>query len=190
MEEFFATLQAREFDLLYMIRTNLQCPFMDDFVKALSKIAGNYGHLWVVLGIVLLIFRKTRKAGFSVLLSYALVYLTGQLGLKDLIARERPCSIDTAVQLIVSRPSSYSCPSTHTAWAFAAATAVFMHKKSWGLLLCIPAAVIGFSRLYLFVHFPTDVLLGAVLGILMGVLAAVTVRAVSKGIARRKAFKA
>ena len=190
MEEFFATLQVHEFDLLYMIRTNLQCPFMDDFVNILSRIAGNYGHLWAVLGLVLLLFRKTRKAGFSVLLSYALVYLTGQLLLKDLIARVRPCNIDTAVQLIVSRPSSYSCPSTHTAWAFAAAAAVFMYKKSWGLLLCIPAAVIGFSRLYLFVHFPTDVLLGAALGVLLGVTAAVTVRAVSERTVRRKAVKA
>ena len=104
------------------------------------------------------------------LLSYGLVFVVGQYVLKDLIARARPCHIDETVQLLVSRPSSYSCPSTHTSRAFAVAFSIFLnHRKTdklAGIVTIIAAAAIGFSRMYLFVHFPTDVLFGVVLGML------------------------
>ena len=186
LNDLFIIIQRLDFDILYVIQS-LRCEVLDRLFLAVTDIAGNYGHLWIALGLVLLIFRKTRACGVTVLASYALVFLTGQLLLKDLIARPRPCQLDEAVQLIVSRPSSYSCPSTHSAWAFAAATAVFMFKKRWGLAVLIPALVVAFSRLYLFVHFPTDVLLGALLGILCGVIAALIVKAVCKKFTAPKA---
>ena len=152
-----------DFDILYAIQ-NLRCAFLDSFILGLTWLVGDYGQLWAVVGAVMLFFKKTRKCGIVVLVSYALVFLGGQFVLKDLIARERPCVIDQTVELIVARKTSYSCPSTHTAWAFAAATSIFLHFKKWGIALFAVAAVIGFSRLYLFMHFPTDVLFGAVLG--------------------------
>ena len=152
-----------DFDILYAIQ-NLRCAFLDSFILGLTWLVGDYGQLWAVVGAVMLLFKKTRKCGIVVLVSYALVFLGGQFVLKDLIARERPCVIDQTVELIVARKTSYSCPSTHTAWAFAAATSIFLHFKKWGIALFAVAAVIGFSRLYLFMHFPTDVLFGAVLG--------------------------
>lgn len=179
LKEFFAVIQNYDFDLLYVIQ-NLRCEFLDAFFLAVTSIAGNYGHIWVVLGLVLLIFKKTRACGIAILLSYGLVFLTGQLLLKDLIARPRPCTLNETVQLIVSRPTSFSCPSTHTAWAFGAVTAVFAFGKKWGFAALVPALIIAFSRLYLFVHFPTDVFLGAVLGILCGVIAVLIVKAVKK----------
>ncbi|MCQ2404696.1 MAG: phosphatase PAP2 family protein [Clostridia bacterium] len=152
-----------DFDILYAIQ-NLRCEFLDKFVLALTWLVGDYGQLWAIVGAVMLFFKKTRKCGIAVLVSYALVFLGGQYVLKDLIARERPCVIDQTVELLVARKTSYSCPSTHTAWAFAAATSIFLHFKKWGIGLFVVAAVIGFSRLYLFMHFPTDVLFGAALG--------------------------
>ena len=152
-----------DFDILYALQ-NLRCEFLDKFILALTWLVGDYGQLWAVVGAVMLFFKKTRKCGIVVLVSYALVFLGGQYVLKDLIARERPCVIDQTVELIVARKTSYSCPSTHTAWAFAAATSIFLRFKKWGIALFAVAAVIGFSRLYLFMHFPTDVLFGAVLG--------------------------
>ena len=111
-----------EFSFLYAIpRTTL----LDSFFLGLTKIAGSYGQLWVIVAALLLIFKKTRKAGVSVLIAYLAVFLIGQLALKNLFSRPRPCQIDEAFALLVARPSSSSFPSTHSAWAFGAATAIF-----------------------------------------------------------------
>lgn len=157
-----------EFSFLYAIpRTAV----LDSFFLAVTKIAGSYGQLWVIVAAVLLVFKKTRKAGVAVLLAYAAVFLIGQYGLKNLVSRPRPCQMDLDFALLVDRPSSSSFPSTHSAWAFGAATAVFMQHKKSGIAAFIAAALIAFSRMYLFLHFPTDVLAGIVLGIALGVLA-------------------
>ena len=166
-----------DFSILYAIQ-NLRCEFMDSFILVLTKLAGSYGQIWLILAVVLLIFKKTRKCGAAMILSYLLVYLIGHLWLKDLIARPRPCHIDTNLELIVSRPSSYSCPSTHSAWSFAAAASVFMFSRKYGLITGIAALLIAFSRMYLFVHFPSDVLFGAVLGIVFGIISALLVNLV------------
>ena len=161
-------MNIMEFSFLYAIpRTAV----LDSFFLAVTKIAGACGQLWVIIATVLVIFKKARKAGVAVLLAYAAVFLIGQLGLKNLIFRQRPCQIDLDFALLVDRPSSSSFPSTHSAWAFGAATAIFMHHKKVGVVTFIVAALIAFSRLYMFLHFPTDVLAGIVLGIALGVLA-------------------
>ena len=157
-----------EFSFLYAIpRTEV----LDSFFLGLTKIAGSYGQLWVIVAALLLIFKKTRKAGVSVLIAYLAVFLIGQLALKNLFSRPRPCQMDEAFALLVARPSSSSFPSTHSAWAFGAATAIFMQHRKMGVAAYVVAALIGFSRLYMFLHFPTDVLFGMVLGIALGVLA-------------------
>ncbi|MBQ8934701.1 MAG: phosphatase PAP2 family protein [Lachnospiraceae bacterium] len=71
----------------------------------------------------------------------------------------------------MKRPSSSSFPSTHSAWSFAGATAIYLNHKKAGIAVYLAAALIAFSRLYLFVHFPTDVLAGAVFGVIMGIMA-------------------
>lgn len=173
------SLQDLEMNIMYAIQ-HLRCGFLDSLMVGLTTIVGSYGYLWVAVGALMCFFKKTRKAGAAVLISYAFVYLGGNLLLKDWIARPRPCHIDETIELLVKRPSSFSCPSTHTAWSFGAATAIAMElKKKWGIPVCVLAAVIGFSRLYLFVHFPTDVLFGVALGIAFGIAAAYIVRFVS-----------
>ncbi len=157
-----------EFSFLYAIPRTIQ---LDRFFLVLTGIAGSYGQLWLVAAALLLVFRKTRKTGAAVIISYLAVFLIGQLVLKSLVSRPRPCQIDRAFALLVSRPSSSSFPSTHSAWAFAAATVLFMMHGKMGALAYIAAALIAFSRLYLFVHFPTDVLFGMVMGIVLGILA-------------------
>ena len=157
-----------EFSFLYAIpRTEV----LDSFFLGLTRIAGSYGQLWLIVAALLLIFKGTRKAGVSVLIAYLAVFLIGQLALKNLFSRPRPCQIDEAFALLVARPSSSSFPSTHSAWAFGAATAIFMQHRKMGVAAYVVAALIGFSRLYMFLHFPTDVLFGMVLGIALGVLA-------------------
>lgn len=153
-----------EFDILYAIQA-MHSPVMDQIILFITKIMGGYGQIWLAIAVGMLLFKKTRKAGICILLSYGLVFVIGQYGLKDLIARPRPCHIDESIALLVKRPGSYSCPSTHTAWAFGAAMSIYLYHKISGVITLIIAAIIGFSRMYLFVHFPTDVLFGLVMGV-------------------------
>ena len=157
-----------ELSFLYAIpRTQI----LDSIFLLITKIAGSYGQLWAVVGLALLIPKKTRWTGIAVLISYVAVYIFGQMILKNLISRPRPCHVDQAFEMLVARPSSSSFPSTHSAWAFAAATAIFMKYKKAGIAAFIVAALIAFSRMYMFLHYPTDVLCGIIFGVILGIAA-------------------
>ena len=107
----------------------------------------------------------------AVLISYVCVFVFGQFILKNLFNRPRPCHIDQAFEVLVNRPTSSSFPSTHSAWAFAGATAIFMKFRKPGIAVFVISSLIAFSRMYLFLHFPTDVLCGIIFGIVLGIAA-------------------
>lgn len=154
-----------ELSILHAIQ-GLHNPVLDQImIFVFNKMVGSIGQLWIVVGIILLIIPKTRKCGITVLVSYVLSLLFGDKLLKDLIARPRPCAVDETVALIVKKPSSFSCPSVHTYLAFSSAMAIFCHYRKAGIATFVFAALVGFSRMYFFVHYPTDVLFGAVLGV-------------------------
>lgn len=92
-------------------------------------------------------------------------FLIGNEWLKDLITRPRPCAVDDTVMLIVKKPGSFSYPSVHAYLAFSSAMAIFHYYRKAGIGVLVFAALVGFSRMYFFVHYPTDVLFGAALGI-------------------------
>ncbi len=157
-----------EFSILYWIQ-NLHSDFLNTImVTIFNDIVGAKGEIWIIVGIIMLLFPKTRKAGLCALSAYIIAYYIGDGILKDLIARPRPCMIDETVALLVSRPSSFSCPSVHSMLAFASASSIFWFHKKAGIAALVFAALVGFSRMYFFVHFPTDVLFGSVLGFLIG----------------------
>lgn len=157
-----------EFSILYWIQ-NLRSDFLDSLMTAIfNDIVGSKGEIWVILGIILLLIPKTRKTALCVLSAYIIAYFIGDGILKDLIARPRPCMIDETVELLVKRPTSFSCPSVHSMLAFASAASVFWFHKKTGIAVLVFAALVGISRMYFFVHFPTDVLFGAVLGFITG----------------------
>lgn len=158
-----------DFDILYAIQ-NIRNPFLDRLFVFITSIPGNYGQMWIVLGIILLIFKKTRKCGLTLIISYLIVFGLGQYVLKDIIARPRPCHLDSTIELLIKKPSSFSCPSTHSGWAFAGATSIFLYNKKIGIPFFIFSFLVAFSRLYLFVHFPSDVLLGIILGLVFAIL--------------------
>ena len=154
-----------ELTILHGIQA-LHNPALDTVMVAVfNTLVGSLGQLWIAVGIVLLLIPKTRKCGAAVLLSYVASFLIGNECLKDLIARPRPCAVDETVALIVKKPGSFSCPSVHTYLAFSSAMAIFHYYKKAGIATFVFAAMIGFSRMYFFVHYPTDVLFGAVLGV-------------------------
>lgn len=154
-----------ELSFLYSIPRTV---FFDTIFLFFTKLPGSIGQLWLIVGVALLIFKQTRKTGAAVLISYIGVLLFGELLLKHVVSRLRPCQIDQAFAMLVERPTSSSFPSTHSAFAFGAATAIFLNYKKAGAAALIVAALVAFSRLYLFLHFPTDVLCGIILGVALG----------------------
>lgn len=157
-----------EFGILYFLQS-LHTPWLDVFMKEITGL-GDSGIFWIITGIVLLCFKKTRVAGFCVILSLAVGFLMGNMILKNLVARERPCWIDTSIPLLIRNPKDYSFPSGHTLASFEGAVSIWLYNRKWGTAALVLAVLISFSRLYLFVHFPTDVLGGLFLGILIAVL--------------------
>ena len=121
--------------------------------------------------LLLLLFRRTRKAGCAMATALVLYLVAGDYILKPLFARPRPCDANTAITILVKRPHGHSFPSGHTASAFAAAFALWLQNRKLGVPALVLAAFIAFTRLYLYVHFPTDVLGGLVLGLALGALA-------------------
>ncbi len=152
-----------DFQILYLIN-GIHFDFLDRLMVLITHM-GTKGIFWILVGVALLLFRKTRLCGLTVLIALLLSLLIGNIALKNIVARPRPCWIDTTVNMLVAVPKDYSFPSGHTFASFAAAASIFLYYKKAGAAALILAFLIGFSRLYLFVHFPTDVLAGAVLGI-------------------------
>lgn len=158
---------AWEFTFLDALQT-LHTPLLDVFFKTVTWLGRDF---WLALSICLLFFRKTRVCGARMLLALALGALLTNVTLKPLVARQRPCWINESVRLLVASPRDFSFPSGHSQASFAAAQAIFCDSRRWGAAAFVLAALIAFSRLYLYVHFPTDVLAGCVLGVLTALLA-------------------
>lgn len=170
-------IQAFDFSVLDWIQQYLRCSFLDFFTVFLSYITTS-GIIWIVAGIVLLFFRKTRTAGIILLASLALAFLTGDVLLKHIVSRPRPFEVNTAFKLLIKPPTGSSFPSTHSSLAAAATTVLLVKKRVLGFVALALAVCIAFSRLYLYVHFPTDVLCGLLLGVICATVMLLIARAV------------
>lgn len=159
-----------ELKILDFIREHLTCPFLDAVMPVITSLA-NGGIIWILTAAVLLIFKKTRKTGFSVALSLICGLIIGNLILKNLVGRIRPYDLNEGVEILIARLSDYSFPSGHTLASFEAATVLMIRDRRLGIPALIIAIIIAFSRLYLYVHYPTDVLAGIILGVLIGIFA-------------------
>lgn len=158
-----------EIDFLDGIQAIFHCEWMDTLMPPLSSL-GDAGIIWIVLSILLLLFPRTRRAGVASAFSLILMLISGNMILKPLISRMRPFTVNTAVTLLIPPPGDFSFPSGHTFASFASSTAILRNHKRIGIPALILAVLIAFSRLYLYVHYPTDVLAGLLLGILAGYL--------------------
>ena len=155
-------------------------PVLDTLMCAITRL-GDVGIFWILLCAVLLILPRTRKSG-AILMAALLVDLVICNGiLKPLVHRIRPFDVKTGIELLVKRPTDYSFPSGHTAASFASVTALYLagEKKLWIPALVL-AVLIAFSRLYLYVHYPTDVLGGMRIGAISGALGYWLVKKVSE----------
>lgn len=155
--------------VMTFVQQHLHSPISDAFFLFVTHL-GEGGAVWLLLGFGLCAFKKTRLCGVCVLISLALTFLTGELLLKSLAARPRPCDDYPAVALLLPHPGGYSFPSSHASSSFAAAVSLFLRFRKPGIAALLLAALIAFSRVLLFVHYPTDVLAGAALGTLLALL--------------------
>lgn len=157
-----------EFDWLYALQ-GIHNPVLDKVMVVVSTL-GNAGIFWILVGLLLLVPKRYRRGGAQMLAAMALAFVVGNLILKNVAARQRPCWIDPTVPLLVASPSDYSFPSGHSMNGFAGAVSLLCIDRRFGIPAIVLAAVIAFSRLYLFVHFPTDVLVGTAIGIAAALL--------------------
>lgn len=157
-----------DFRILDFIREKLSNGFLDTVMPKLTAV-GNIGLIWIFIAAAMVISRKYRRNGIELAAGLAGCALVGNLLLKNLVARQRPCWINDTVEMLIAVPKDYSFPSGHTMTAFAAAAILMYANKKFGIAAYILAALLAFSRLYLYVHFPTDVLAGAVIGTLIGI---------------------
>lgn len=148
----------------------LHTPFLDKIMVFITRL-GDAGIIWIVLSIVLLLIPKTRKSGAVMVAALVVDVLLCNIVLKNLVARTRPYDVNTGVHLLVAKLHDYSFPSGHTAASFASVTALYLagEKKLWKFALVL-ACLIAISRLYLYVHYPTDVLGGILFGVISGYL--------------------
>ena len=153
--------------ILEQIQEHLANPFLDA-VMPYFTLLGSAGALWIAIGVALLFSKQYRFWGICLLVSLACVGLFNELGIKNLVERVRPYIAHEMETLHLMPPTSYSFPSGHTGTSFAAATVIALMpiRRRWKALAWATAVLMAFSRLYLNVHYPTDVLAGAVLGVL------------------------
>lgn len=148
----------------------VHAPWLDAVMVAVSAF-GNAGVGWVVLGLVLICFKRYRRAGIAVVVAVVAAGVLSKLILGELILRPRPCDVNPEVPLLIPRPFGTSFPSGHASSAFAAVAVLvaFRMPKALTIPACVIAVLVAASRLYLYVHYPTDVLAGVLLGTLVGV---------------------
>ena len=162
-------MQNFELSVLDFIQQNLRSSVGDTVMVWITRL-GDSGAVWILLTLVLLLLPRYRKFGFAMGFALLLDLLCCNLLLKPLLARVRPCDVNTAVQLLIAHPAGFSFPSGHTAASFSAASALFFSGSRLWIPAGFLAAAIAFSRLYLYVHYPTDILGGILLGIGAGYL--------------------
>lgn len=166
---FVEYITSIDFAILDFIQNTIKCVFLD-YVMAFFSYIGEAGGIWLISAIIMLVFRKTRATGVMMIVALLAGYLIGEVGIKNIVGRVRPFRVNTDIVLNIAPPSGYSFPSGHSCSSFAAATVIFMHSKKLGIPALIIASLIAFSRLYNYVHFPTDVIGGIILGIICAVV--------------------
>ena len=177
------------FDLIvFQWIQSVQNEFLDALMVGITTL-GNGGAVFIAIGLVLLFTKKYRKAGLAVIVALLVMLLCNDLFLKEFFARPRPfILLETDPEKyafwgrgyvypeLISKPTSFSFPSGHTASAFAAAIALLWHNRKIGVPVTIFSVLMGFSRIYVEVHYCTDVIAGVISGTICALVAVLIVK--------------
>lgn len=159
-----AMFSLTEGSFLLFLQEIVRHPWLDVFFTFITKL-GNAGWIWILAAVILFASKKHRREGITVLLALCIGFVATNLLLKNIVARARPYTLLQGLEILISEPSDYSFPSGHTCSSFAAALAMLkVSDKKLGIAACILAVLIAFSRMYIGVHYPSDVLAGALIG--------------------------
>ena len=155
-------------NILLFIQEYLRRDWMNGFWSMVTHL-GDGGFIWILAGAALLIFKRTRKAGAAVLLALIFGAVITNVVLKNVIARIRPYEVVEGLKLLIERQHDFSFPSGHACAAFAGATALYRTiPGKYGICALVFAGLIALSRLYVGVHYPSDVIAGTLIGIFSG----------------------
>lgn len=127
---------------------------------------GNVGFIWIVISGILVLNKPYRSIGNMVILTLIVSTIIGEGIVKHIVRRVRPCNYQNSINILISKPMSYSFPSGHTVSSFAVAETLSAYFSQYRLIFMGIAFLIAFSRIYLYVHYPTDVIAGIIIGIL------------------------
>ena len=153
--------------ILLWIQDYLRNPVLTPVIKGITTL-GNGGAIWILLTLLLLMLPKTRKVGCMMVAALLGTLLINNILLKNLVARTRPYEVVEGLTYLVRRPSEFSFPSGHAGSSFAAACVMLRRlPKRYGIPAFVLAVLIALSRLYVGVHYPSDVLFGVISGILI-----------------------
>ena len=173
-QNLLATL-AIAFDLpiLEWIRANVWCEVLDVAMPIITTF-GDGGIFWIAWSVLLMFFPKTRKTGLGMAFALAMGLVVCNLTLKPMVARIRPydlqAELGVTINLLQGAMHDFSFPSGHTIASFEAATVLLKNSKKMGIPAYILAIMVAFSRLYLYVHYPTDVIASIILGTLFALI--------------------
>ena len=176
MNTFLQSVQNLDGEILLQIQQHLRTDMLTPFMKIVTFL-GNGGWFWILCAVVLLAIPKTRKTGYAAVLSLIFGVIVTNLLLKNIVARPRPFAEIEALIPLIAKPTDFSFPSGHTTASFAVALVMLrMLPKKIGIPAVVLAALVAFSRLYLGVHYPTDVLAGFVVALMGSTVAVWIVR--------------
>lgn len=158
-----------EIEILKAIQS-IRCDMLDNIMIGITTL-GNSGMIWIIISLLFLIIKSKRKIGITIILALILSLVIGNGIIKNVVKRDRPSWDNTEITILIKNPKDYSFPSGHTEASFAAAVAIYLNKKKEGIAALILAGLIAFSRLYLFVHFPSDIVGAMIIGSVLGIIA-------------------
>ncbi len=166
MIEFINSIDSQ---IMLFVQEYIRNPVLSAIFVPFTR-SGDGGILLMIIGIVLTAIKKTRKTGIVFLVSLAAGYLINDIILKNIFERSRPFTSIEQLETLIRQPVSFSFPSGHTATTFSCAVSLLYMNRRYGIFAILYAVLMAFSRVYVGVHYPTDILCGAMVGILTSTL--------------------
>ena len=183
-------IQSADEAILAFLRDSVCVSKILDYIMLFFTYLGEEGIIWIIFGVIMMILPKYRKHGVKMALALLVMLCINNIILKPVIARPRPFVNDPSIleQMIIHAPSSFSFPSGHTASSFAGAC-ILAHANKKAAFWAYPLAIlIAFSRAYLQVHYPSDIIAGALLGTVYAFIAILIFAVIEKLIGKTKFF--